>query len=157
MQVPIGSSFLAFSLADPLRAATCEVTFANDERGCHCSSLCSEHVDEICFEPRSLLGREFARGDGRYMRKSGRTSKATAIPTRFAHTQSVGSGDAHPVSAPQRRREEHEREKVSVCPVLATIKWCRAVCACVSSSLFWQKRKWCANDCVKYACVRTYL
>ena len=97
---------LLFPLADRLRAATCEVTIADEKRGCHCSSLCSEHVDEICFEARSLLRREFARGDGSYMTKPGRTSKVTAIPTRFAHTQSVGSGDARPVSARQRRREE---------------------------------------------------
>ena len=63
------------------------------------SSLCSEHVDEDGLEARSLLKREFARGDGSYMRKPGRTSKATAIPTRFAHTQSVESGDARPVPA----------------------------------------------------------
>ena len=29
------------------------------------------------------------------------------------------------------------------------------MCACVSSLLFWQQRKWCANECVKYVCVRT--
>ena len=56
----------------------------------HCGSrLCSEHVDEDCFEARLLLRREVARGDGSYMRKPGRTSKATAIPTGFTHTQSV--------------------------------------------------------------------
>ena len=53
------------------------------------SIMCSEHVDGDCFEARSLLRRGYARGDGSYMRKPGRTSKATAIPTMLAHTQSV--------------------------------------------------------------------
>ena len=70
-----------------------------DAIACRGSSLCSEHVDEDCFEARSLLRREFARGDGSYMRKPGRPSKATAIPTRIDHTQFVESGDGRPVSA----------------------------------------------------------
>ena len=37
----------------------------------------------------ALLRREFARGDVSYMRKPGRTSKATDIPTRHVHKQSV--------------------------------------------------------------------
>ena len=45
----MGRSFLAFSLADPRRAATSEVAIADEERGCRCSSLCSVHVDEDCF------------------------------------------------------------------------------------------------------------
>ena len=84
----------------------------------HGSSLCSEHVDGHCFKARSLLRRDYARGDGSYMRKPGRTLKATAIPTRLAHAQSV-EWRCSSVSAWQRRREEHEREKVSVCAVFA--------------------------------------
>ena len=56
-----------------------------DVIACRGWRLCSEHVDEDCIEARSLLRREFARGDGSYMRMPGRTSKVTAIPTRFAH------------------------------------------------------------------------
>ena len=40
------------------------------------------------------------------------------------------------VSAWQRRTEEWENEKQSVCAILAVIKVCRAVCTCVFSSLF---------------------
>ena len=34
-KVPLENSFLAFSLADPRRAATREVAIADEERGCH--------------------------------------------------------------------------------------------------------------------------
>ena len=91
-KVAMGSSFIAFSHAYPRRAATRKVAVGmrrEDVIARRGSSLCSEHVDGDCFETRSLLRRVYARGDGSYMRKPGRTSKVTAIPTRLAHTQSV--------------------------------------------------------------------
>ena len=123
----MGSSFFCFSHAYPRRAATREVAVGmrrEDVIARRGSSLCSEHVDGDCFETRSLLRRDYVRCDGSYMRKPGRTSKVTAIPTRLAHTQSVEwrCSPIARVSAWQRRREEHEREKVSVCAVLTIIK-----------------------------------
>ena len=91
-KVAMGSSFLAFSHAYHRRAATREVAVGmrrEDVIARRGSSLCPEHVDGDCFETRPLLRRDYARGDGSYMRKPGRTSKVTAIPTRLAHTQSV--------------------------------------------------------------------
>ena len=88
----MGSSFLAFDMPtlDAQQPAKWLSRMRREDviarRG---SSLCSEHVDGDCFETRSLLRRDNARGDGSYMRKPGRTSKVTAIPPRLAHTLSV--------------------------------------------------------------------
>ena len=112
---PDGVSFHSLPLSDPDRLAKWLTLMRREDFIPRPSSrLCSEHFEEDCFEPGFLLKREFARGDGSYARKPKRTLKVTAIPTRFAHTHSLSRGDARPVSASQRRREECEREEVPI-------------------------------------------
>ena len=75
----MGSSFLTFHMPalGAQRLAKWLRGYVIVRRG---SSLCSEHVDGDCFETRSLLRRDYARGDGSYMRKPGRTSKGDCHP-----------------------------------------------------------------------------
>ena len=88
----MGSSFLVFSLANPGRAATQEVAVADKERGCQCSSWL-EHVDED-FEVKSPLRREFARGNGSYMRKPRGLRRRLPSPrARGLLTHSLWSGE----------------------------------------------------------------
>ena len=90
-RVLLGTSFLAFCTCRPSarsdsRSGCPEWGLREDVIARRGSRLYSEHVRKDCFEARSLLRRELARSDGSYLRKCGRTLKATAIPTRLPHT-----------------------------------------------------------------------
>ena len=119
-KVAMGSSFLAFSHAYPRRVATQSREVAvrmrrEDVIARRGSSLCSEHVDRDCFKTRSLLRRDYARGEGSYMRKPGRASKVTAIPTRLAHTQSVEWRCSPGVSLAKAKRRAQAQEGNCLC------------------------------------------
>ena len=112
-----------------------------------------------CFEARSLLRRDYGRGDGSYMRKPGRTSKATAIPTMLAHTQCAEWRCSPSVSLAEAKRRARALEGICLCGLGHHIQ-SGAVRARVSSFSFsGQKRKWCANECVNgmRACVWLYM
>ena len=126
-----GSSFLAFSLADLRGAATREVAVADRgermsllvvarDRGCAPSMLTKKSLkqghcwEEVIVETMIMAMKVTWVSQGGLRRR---------LPSpRGLLTHSLSSGDVRPVSACQRRREEREREKVSVCAILAIIK-----------------------------------